>query len=68
VPDGRALTSQELASLIVDALVDAGFVGKPDMQSAIAVATTEIDVRKALGDYSPFPSSGSARDHRDRAG
>jgi hypothetical protein len=47
VPDGRALTSKELASLIVDALVDAGFIDKADMPAAIDVATTEIDVRKA---------------------
>ena len=68
MPDGRALTSKELASLIVDALVDAGFIDKADMPAAIDVATTEIDVRKAMGDYSPGPSSGSARGHRDRAG
>ena len=47
----RKLSSEDLASLIVDALVDAGFVRKEDFNEAVRVATTEIDVRKALHDY-----------------
>ena len=45
------MTSLSLATLIVDALVDAKFVGKSDLDAAVAVATVEIDVRKAMMDY-----------------
>ena len=40
-----------LAALIVDALIDAGVIATPDFDRALAVATEEIVVRKALGDY-----------------
>ena len=40
-----------LAELIIDALCDAKIVGKDEIARAIAIATEEIDVRKALGDY-----------------
>lgn len=53
--DGResdgSLTSLALAELIVDALHDARIVGESDLVRAIKIATEEIDVRKALGDY-----------------
>jgi len=45
------ISSEGLADLIVDALVDAGFIRKEDFAEASKVAKTEIDVRKALGDY-----------------
>ena len=45
------LGSRDLAELIVDALVDAGLVREKDVQRAVEIATEEIDVRKALGDY-----------------
>ena len=45
------LTSETLAGLIVDALVDAGVVAKEDLDKAVAIASEEIDVRKAAGDY-----------------
>ena len=45
------LSSRLLAVLIIDALIDAGFVAKQNLQDAVAVATEEIDARKALGDY-----------------
>ena len=45
------IASRDLAALIVDALVDAGIVKADDIRRAIEVATDEIDVRKALGDY-----------------
>jgi hypothetical protein len=48
---GGKLTSEELAYLIVDALMDAGIVRKEDLDRAIAIATEEINVRKAAGDY-----------------
>jgi hypothetical protein len=47
----RKSSSEGLAELIVNALVDAGFVRKEDFHDAVKVATKEIDVRKALGDY-----------------
>jgi hypothetical protein len=45
------LTSETLAGLIVDALVDAGVVAKEDFDKAVAIASEEIDVRKGAGDY-----------------
>ena len=48
--DGR-LTSEALAVLIIDALMDAKIVDKADSERALAIATEEIDVRKAAGDY-----------------
>jgi hypothetical protein len=45
------ISSSSLASLIVDALVDAKVVAKSDFDAAVEVATVEIDVRKAMGDY-----------------
>jgi hypothetical protein len=47
----QKLSSEGLAALIVDALVDAGLVKRSDFGSALAVAKEEIEVRKALGDY-----------------
>ena len=45
------MSSNQLASLIVDALVDAKVVAKTDFAAAVEVAAVEIDVRKAMGDY-----------------
>lgn len=45
------LTSESLAALIIDALVDAGIIKKEDMERSIEIATEEINVRKAAGDY-----------------
>lgn len=45
------LTSESLAILIVDALVDAGIIPKEDVERSIEIATEEINVRKAAGDY-----------------
>jgi hypothetical protein len=45
------LSSENLAALIVDALIDAKLVQKEKVEEAIKVATVEIDVRKSLGDY-----------------
>jgi hypothetical protein len=50
-PTAKRLNSEDLAALIVDALCDAGFVAKTDTPAAVTVAATEIEVRKALGDY-----------------
>jgi hypothetical protein len=47
-----ALTSAELAALIVDALIDAKLVSRSAASEAITVVAQEIDVRKAMGDYS----------------
>ena len=49
---GQPLTSESLALLIVDALVDAGIVAKNDLERAIEIAAEEIDARKAAGDNS----------------
>jgi hypothetical protein len=51
MPGGDKLTSEELAALIVDALIDAGLVLKDQAERAIEIAKVEIDVRKAMGDY-----------------
>jgi hypothetical protein len=40
-----------LATLIVDALLDASIVRIDKFAEAVALATQEIDARKALGDY-----------------
>ena len=45
--DAGSLGSEDLAALIVDALVIAGIVGKGDAARAIEIATEEIEVRKA---------------------
>lgn len=45
------LNSEDLAALVVDALVDAGVVDHVDLEAAIKIASVEIDVRKAMGDY-----------------
>jgi hypothetical protein len=47
----RRLSSESLAALVIDALVDAGLVTHEDIEKAIRVAAEEIEVRKALGDY-----------------
>jgi hypothetical protein len=45
------LSSEDLAALIVDALLRADIVKASDVKHAIAIATEEVDVRKAMGDY-----------------
>jgi hypothetical protein len=45
------LSSEELAALVVDALLRAGVVEPEKVNLAIAIVTEEIEVRKALGDY-----------------
>ena len=42
-----------VASLVVDAMVDAEFIKTEDIKKAIAVASEEIHVRLALDDYPP---------------
>jgi hypothetical protein len=45
------LSTEDLAALVVDALLRAGIVKAEDVKRAIAIAIEEIDVRKTLGDY-----------------
>jgi len=47
----NAFPSEDLAAIVVDALLRAHFVRSDDVAKAIAIATEEINVRKALGDY-----------------
>ena len=47
----RKLSSEGLAVLIVGALVDAGIIKREAFQQAVAIATREIEIRKAGGDY-----------------
>ncbi len=47
----QKLSSEDLAALIVDALVDAGIIDRDRVEDAIAIAAEEITVRKAAGDY-----------------
>lgn len=50
-PSRGKLASTELAELVVDALLRAGLLDEDDIPKAIEIATEEIEVRKALGDY-----------------
>ncbi len=45
------ISSNELAALIVDSLVDKQLIRKEDFEDAVTATTEEIQVRKALGDY-----------------
>jgi hypothetical protein len=45
------LGSEDLAALIVDALLRANVVREADVARAVKIATDEIEVRKSLGDY-----------------
>jgi len=45
------LSSESLAALVIDALIDANVVKREDAERAIRVATEEIKVRKGLHDY-----------------
>jgi len=45
------LTSEELAELVVDALLHGGVVREEDMPRAVAIAAEEIEARKIVGDY-----------------
>ena len=45
------LSSEELAALIVDALLRADIVKQEQVERAMRIAIEEIDVRKVLGDY-----------------
>lgn len=51
MPAGRKLTSEELATLIIDALVGAGIVKEADAEQAIVLTAREIELRKVIGDY-----------------
>jgi hypothetical protein len=48
----KAISSEDLASLIVDALADAGLVPRDKFAEAVKIAAQEIEVRKEMGDYS----------------
>jgi hypothetical protein len=50
-PESRHLTSESLAELILDALVQAGLLPREEFRRATEIAVEEINVRKALGDY-----------------
>lgn len=45
------LTSEELAELVVDALLRAGVVEVANVARAVTIATEEIEARKGVGDY-----------------
>lgn len=45
------LTSENLAALIIDALIDAGIIQEEDAERSVEIATEEINARKAAGDY-----------------
>lgn len=47
----RRLSSEDLAALIVDRLVDEGLIAAHEFEQAVQYAAEEIDVRKAAGDY-----------------
>lgn len=45
------ISSENLAALIIDALIDAELLKKSETELAIAIAAEEIEVRKMGGDY-----------------
>jgi hypothetical protein len=45
------LSSEDLAALVVDALLRADILNSKDVERAIEIAVEEINVRKILGDY-----------------
>ena len=47
---GDTVGSEDLATLIVDALLSAGIVKQADVQRAIAIAIEEIEAQEASGD------------------
>ena len=49
--ENSGLSSEALAGLIVDALVDGKCVKLEDFDKAVEIAAEEITCRKALGDY-----------------
>ena len=51
MPEGRQLSSAELAALIADSLLDAGLLTRAKVDLAIEVIATELDARKGVGDY-----------------
>ena len=55
------MSSNQLATLIVDALVDAQVVAKTDFAAAVEVATVEIDVRNPQSPTSQIISRGRGR-------
>lgn len=44
------LTSEDLAALIVDALLRAHVVRQDDVERAVKIVAEEIEVRRSLGD------------------
>ena len=49
--NGQKLTSEELAALIADSLIQAGLIATEQLEGAIAVIALELDARKGVGDY-----------------
>ena len=49
--DTEKISSEDLAALIVDALLRGGLVDGSDVERAVAIATEEIGIRKLFGDY-----------------
>ena len=49
--DLKRLSSEDLAHLIVDALVDAKLMAVKDFEEAVLVVAEEIEARKAVRDY-----------------
>lgn len=50
-PNAHSMPSEDLAAIVIDALIRAGIVQQSDVERALKIATEEIEVRKALGDY-----------------
>jgi hypothetical protein len=45
------LESEELAALIVDALLRASILKRDDLERAVEIVAEEIEARKNIGDY-----------------
>ena len=51
MPIDSGISTQQLAALIVDALVDAEMIAKSDFDDAFKLVAEEIEARKAVADY-----------------
>ena len=48
---GKRLSSEDLAGLIVDALLRADMLTQDQVDRAVRIVSEEIEVRSVLGDY-----------------
>jgi hypothetical protein len=47
--DSNGASSESLATVIIDALIDANIIKQEHFEKAVKIAIEEMDVRKAMG-------------------